>query len=237
MLGVLNIDVEEINREHGYSKNGYQMGDSTYRSDGFSIGRDYFRLEGRTVCRGELKASSLVIDSLIGKGAFSKVYKGRLLNKDDETELVAVKQFCLLDSSHQRCDMLLKELRTLCRIDCECLVRFRGAFLQKDSITMILEHMDRGSLEQLLSFKNEPLSEGLIAAIAFQMLWGLSYLHFENIIHRDIKPGNVLIHTDGSVKLCDFGLVSLGDKSLQTTVAGTARYDPRRGSPVRERMK
>jgi serine/threonine protein kinase len=84
--------------------------------------------------------------------------------------------------------------------------------------------MDRGSLEQLLATRKEELSERFIASVAFQMLWGLAYLHHEKILHRDIKPGNVLIHSSGAVKLCDFGLASLSDKSLQTTVVGTTRY-------------
>ena len=135
-----------------------------------------------------------------------------------------MKQFCVLDLSQQRRDMLTKELRALCNIDCECLVRFQGAFLEQDAITMVLEYMDKGSLEQLLATRKERLSERFIASVTYQMLWGVSYLHHERKMHRDIKPGNVLIHSSGAVKLCDFGLASLSDKSLQTTVVGTTRY-------------
>jgi serine/threonine protein kinase len=55
------------------------------------------------------------------------------------------------------------------------------------------------------------------------MLWGLSYLHHEKMIHRDIKPGNVLLHSDGRVKLADFGISSTG-RDLATTVVGTMMY-------------
>jgi serine/threonine protein kinase len=61
---------------------------------------------------------------------------------------------------------------------------------------MVLEYMDRGSLEQLLATGKEELSERFIASVAFQMLWGLAYLHHEKILHRDIKPGRV--HFEGS---------------------------------------
>lgn len=230
----LNVDAELINLEYeDTSKIGYCMGDSTYRHDGFSIGKDYLRLEGRTVTRGELFPSSLSLHNLIGEGAFSKVYKGSWKRQSKQNgeggikSFVAVKQFCLMESSTQRREMLLKELRALCRIDCECLVKFEGAFLFDDTVTMVLEFMNRGSLEDILK-KNlktgESFEESSTAAIAFQMLWGLSYLHHEHVIHRDIKPGNVLIHADGNVKLCDFGLASLSDKSLQTTLVGTTRY-------------
>jgi serine/threonine protein kinase len=222
---VLNIDVDLVNDDHEVSKTGFDMGDSTYRHDGFSIGQDYLRLEGRTVTRGELLPTSLTVDNLIGQGAFSKVYKGIWTKKDKELQ-VAVKQFSLYDSSEQRRDMLLKEIRALCNVDCKCLVQFHGAFLQKDTVTVVLEFMDRGCMEQLLKTTEAKLSERFVASVAYQMLWGLSYLHHEKVIHRDIKPGNVLIHSNGQIKLCDFGIVSLSGQSLHTTVVGTTRYVP-----------
>jgi serine/threonine protein kinase len=75
--------------------------------------------------------------------------------------------------------------------------------------------------------------EEFIAAMSFQILSGLQYLHNNRIIHRDIKPGNILLHSDGSVKLCDFGIAALTEQSLQTTVVGTSRYM----SPERLRAK
>ena len=228
----LNVDVELINHEYKETtKIGYCMGDSTYRHDGFSIGKDYLRLEGRTITRGELVPTALELQNLIGQGAFSKVYKGlwkqRAVKHDYKVTPVAVKEFCLMDCSQQRRDMLLKELRALCKIKSECLVKLEGAFLHEDTVTMVLEYMDCGSLEDVLKHNQKfvvSMEDSVTASVAFQMLCGLSYLHNERIIHRDIKPGNVLIHSDGSVKLCDFGLASLSDKSLQTTVVGTTRY-------------
>lgn len=59
--------------------------------------------------------------------------------------------------------------------------------------------------------------------MAYQLIWGLSYLHFEKLIHRDIKPGNVLLSSSGQVKLADFGIASSG-KEMSTTVVGTTMY-------------
>lgn len=225
LTNVLNIDVDLINDDHEDIKPGFDMGDSTYRHDGFSIGQDYLRLEGQTVSRGDLLPSSLVMDNLIGQGAFSKVHKAIWSRKSGEDIEVAIKEFSLSDSSAQRHDMLLKELRALCKVDCKCLVQFHGAFLQDDTVTTVIEYMDRGSVEQLLDRSSvAKLSEHFVASVAYQMLWGMSYLHHEKIIHRDIKPGNVLIHSSGQIKLCDFGIASLSDQTMHTTIVGTTRY-------------
>ena len=91
--------------------------------------------------------------------------------------------------------------------------------------------MNKGSLESFLSdLKKQSLSaalpETVIASITFQVLWGLGYLHFENKLHRDVKPGNVLLSSEGLVKLSDFGIskeLSNSD-SMSNTSIGTFRY-------------
>jgi serine/threonine protein kinase len=166
---------------------------------------------------------------MIGRGAFSQVYKAIWRSKHDERDVfVAVKEFCLLAASPQRRDMLMKELRALCRINCDCLVQLEGALLFDDKVVMVLEFMDRGSLDDIIKARKISgmrAEEAFAASVAFQMLWGLSYLHRERIIHRDVKPGNVLVDSQGNVKLCDFGLASIcSDHSLQRTMVGTTIY-------------
>jgi predicted Ser/Thr protein kinase len=244
----------------------YHSGDTTYRQDGFTIGTNYMRFEGKTITRGQLLPSSLTVEGMIGRGAFSKVHKAiwkttkkkpssrkdgldvtydNDVKEDDdddtthENTIVAVKQCSVLDISEQRQDMLLKELRTLCQLQSETLVGFYGAFLQNDSVVMVMEYMDGGSLEQVLKRKRKKrkqhssdnscsywtFPQPVLLSVAFQVLMGLKFLHSHRVLHRDIKPGNILFNmSDGAVKLCDFGIASLGDQSLQKTVVGTSRY-------------
>eukprot|EP00956_Cyclotella_meneghiniana_P007611 scaffold10237_cov71-Cyclotella_meneghiniana.AAC.17 len=136
---------------------------------------------------------------------------------------------------------------------CECLVQLEGAFFDSDegAVTLVLEFMDRGSISDLLhcnsnGLPTSPLFRGLsprssnmntripeyaIAAIAYQMMWGLGYLHCESVLHRDIKPANVLVSSTGRVKLADFGIVSQRTSSdedlspqMNATVIGTTKY-------------
>lgn len=68
------------------------------------------------------------------------------------------------------------------------------------SITIALEYMDGGSLANVLN-QVGPIPERVLASIAYQILWGLAYLKHEKRVHRDMKPSNLLINSQGEVKV------------------------------------
>jgi len=237
-LALINGPMDEVEGNTaalGYDNNGNDDNDNdtTYRHDGLSIGRDFVRLEGNTLSRGEFGTSLLMGNNnnnnndnnddqqLLGRGACSRVLKARFQLYQQDTP-VALKQFPL--STDERRDMLSKELQALHAMDCESLVKLLGAFFEANTVTLVLEYMDGGSLDDLLL--SGRLSDSLSAAIAFQTLWGLSYLHFESFLHRDIKPANILWHaSSGAVKLADFGISTRrSNHAMQTTVVGTTLY-------------
>lgn len=88
--------------------------------------------------------------------------------------------------------------------------------------------MDRGALQAVLYEQIEGtsarFSNPVLASISYQLLWGLSYLHFERMMHRDVKPANILMNSEGHVKLSDFGIVARQTSLPHTTVVGTIRY-------------
>mmetsp|Transcript_17060 Transcript_17060/g.25829 ORF Transcript_17060/g.25829 Transcript_17060/m.25829 type:complete len:336 (-) Transcript_17060:53-1060(-) len=186
---------------------------STYRQEDFSIGRDFLRVKGDTLFK--IHPSSIKMENTIGRGAFSRVIKANY----EKDKTVALKQFPLNCETRQ--EMLAKELKALIDVDCECLVKFLGAFFEMNIVTLVLEYMDRGTLNTILE-SGVALPNYTAAAATFQMLWGLAYLHFEACLHRDIKPDNILVHSDGSVKLSDFGISS--NSKMNTTFIGTTKY-------------
>jgi serine/threonine protein kinase len=105
---------------------------------------------------------------------------------------------------------------------CESLVDFFGIIQNEDSISILMEFMD-GNLKTALG--KQVINEKILASVAFQICWGLAYLHFARIIHRDIKPENVLFSSDGSVKLADFGISrNLYNSSSAQTFCGSFNY-------------
>lgn len=157
----------------------------------------------------EVSYNDLTLGRRIGQGACSTV---NIAQHKRTGETYAIKLFNVYDRA--QASQLYNEILLLTSFSCDALISLKGAFHDSGSIGVILEYMDRGSLEFLL----EPslhLPEGVLAAVAFQMVWGLGYLHHERQIHRDIKPGNALMNSQGQVKLSDFGI----SKELDNTTA------------------
>ena len=76
--------------------------------------------------------------------------------------------------------------------------------LDLSQICLVMEFIDT-DLDQLLKHKIE-FSEHHLIKIVYNSLCAMAFLHLSNIIHRDVKPANILISSDCNVKLCDFGL-------------------------------
>ena len=101
---------------------------------------------------------------------------------------------------------IIGELRALHDSRCPYVVAYRGAFFGDGSVSIVLEYADGGSVADVtsrLGFIEEPA----LREIARQTLLGLEYLHVtKKIVHRDVKPSNILVNTDGSAKISDFGV-------------------------------
>jgi mitogen-activated protein kinase kinase 1 len=100
---------------------------------------------------------------------------------------------------------LIDEIQRMYFADCPSLIHFHGTFLKDHAICICTEWMDLGSLQNILSQCNK-IPEDILASFAYQMLWGLAYLKFENTFHRKLHPAHILCNSKGQVKLTSFGL-------------------------------
>ncbi|NXA89521.1 PAK3 kinase, partial [Melanocharis versteri] len=98
------------------------------------------------------------------------------------------------------------------------------SYLVVEELWLVMEYMDGGTLRDLIS--KMYLSEDEIAAVSRECLQGLDFLHSNHVIHRDVKSCNILLRTDGSVKLADFGLSAqlIPEWNQRSSVTGTSGW-------------
>jgi serine/threonine protein kinase len=95
--------------------------------------------------------------------------------------------------------------------------------MKTNNLVLAIEYMDGGSLKEIVD-AGGCKEEEFLAEISYNVLRGLHFLHGQNKIHRDIKPGNLLLHgRTGVVKISDFGLTTALDKA-NGLVVGTKVY-------------
>jgi mitogen-activated protein kinase kinase len=117
---------------------------------------------------------------------------------------------------------IIMELDVLHRCVSPYIVDFYGAFFQEGAVYICMEFMDGGSIDKIY---HEGIPENVLRKITFATTMGLKSLKDEhNIIHRDVKPTNILINTRGQIKICDFGVSGNLVASIAKTNIGCQSY-------------
>ncbi|RIB06890.1 hypothetical protein C2G38_477740 [Gigaspora rosea] len=153
----------------------------------------------------------------ISRGAFGKVYLAR---KKTTGDLYAIKILKKVDMVRKNMvNHVLAERRVLSLTRTPFVVKLFYAFQSQDYLYLVMEYLIGGDLSSLLqSF--ERFEEDMARMYTAEVVLALEYLHKNGITHRDLKPDNMLITSEGHIKLTDFGLsrISIPEKSSITFV-------------------
>ena len=173
------------------------------------------------VRRENLESVYTIIGRPIGKGLLGVVYH---CIHNESKEWYAVK-IVNLKERFNKLRNYLYELLIVANLNHLNVIGYKEAFLRnKMELCIVMEYANGVSLHDLLL--TGPMSEKEVAAISTQLLSGLDYLHGLGIIHRDIKPINVLLTRDGIIKIVDFGLALImqSRNEIYTERGGTGLY-------------
>src|SRR6266704_627541 len=170
----------------------------------------------------------------IGKGSFGAVYLAKYLHGNSHA---AVKLLRLQLTSREDLKDFLNEARTMMRLRHPHIVPLLDFGLTRDDTPyLVMEYAAGGTLQQRCP-KGTKLPFQTIDSYVSQLASAMQYAHDHRVIHRDVKPGNVLLRADGTLLLSDFGIAKVLEQSslvsLQTQV-GTPAYMPpeqSRGKP------
>ena len=140
------------------------------------------------------------------------------------TKTLMAKKVIKIEAKPEARRRILRELQIMHDCNSPYIVGFYGAYINDNDIHVCMEHMDCGSLDAIL-LKKGPLPLNVLGKITYSVVEGLTYLYdVHRIIHRDVKPSNVLVNSAGKVKICDFGVSGELINSIANTFVGTSTY-------------
>uniref|UniRef100_A0A0N5A9I1 Protein kinase domain-containing protein n=1 Tax=Syphacia muris TaxID=451379 RepID=A0A0N5A9I1_9BILA len=146
------------------------------------------------------KSGSFEVLDTIGRGSFGIVLKAK---KVETGEIVAIKRIHIKNGRKSEMQ-IVREMMILKNVKHKNIVKLIDVLRDLRAICLVLE-LAETSLKAIIDDTCNYLDENFARGYLYQILEGVSYLHSLKIMHRDLKPGNILVFTDGVLKLTDFG--------------------------------
>jgi len=171
----------------------------------------------------KLKVTDFQKLKLLGKGSFGEVYLVKFKKNNKLYAMKILDKNDIIEKHQEEHTKIERDLLT--RINCPFIVNIKFAFQDKDNLYIITDFMQGGELffhlHKEKRFKDEKAKFYII-----EIILAIEYLHKNKMLYRDLKPENVLIDTNGHIKLTDFGLSKIIQKPKEKayTICGTPQY-------------
>ena len=156
----------------------------------------------------------------IGEGGFGRVRLCRRRSDGVEVVIKSIDKFRL--TTEEKRKAVMREVAIMKSIKHEGIISIIDYFQNKEAHHIVMKYFSRTSLLQYAPHRR-PFSDQTLRHIVTQLAEAVAYLHEMGIAHRDIKPQNILVNSEGDIKVIDLGLSVMGDQS-EAKIAGTPYY-------------
>jgi eukaryotic-like serine/threonine-protein kinase len=165
------------------------------------------------------------LGSSLGRGGMGEVFRG---TDEQLGREVAVKLLLRSDRDPRAAERFHREARAAARLNDPHVVAVYDFGQHEDGFFLVMELVEGGSVADELE-EHGPLAKDRAIEIIEQSAAGLAAAHREDVVHRDVKPSNLLISTDGTIKVADFGIAHLPGEGASTLtgtgqIIGSAQY-------------
>ncbi|KAL5702146.1 non-specific serine/threonine protein kinase [Ranunculus cassubicifolius] len=175
------------------------------------------------------KSSDLVLGKyklgrLLGRGSFAKVFSAQSVNGGPSVAIKIIDKSILLSAGMET--QIVREVAVMHRLNHPNIVRIHEVMATKSKIYLVMEYVRGGDLFTKIARKGR-LSEAMAKRYFQQLVTTIQYCHVKGVVHRDIKPQNLLLDQEGNLKVSDFGLAGLQEpvnNGLLQTACGTPAY-------------
>ncbi len=166
------------------------------------------------------KIQNYKIISLLGEGGMGDVYLGEHVSIKRKVAIKVLKPELVKNEEIRK--RFKNEASMLAHLQHPNIVGLIDYIEQEDGLYLIMEYVDGRELDEVIKNLSAPISIDRAKKLMKQILEAFSYAHQNGIVHRDVKPSNIIITADDQIKVLDFGIAKLvGDTQHQLTKTGT----------------
>ena len=161
-----------------------------------------------------------LLEELVGEGGMANVYRAMDLKEQRTVAVKILKEECT--ESEEMVRRFKNESKAISILNHPGIVKVYDVSVTDKIQYMVMEYVDGITLKEYLSLRGGPLTWKETLHFSMQVLEALSHAHSKGVVHRDVKPQNIMLQSNGQVKLMDFGIArfsqaenyALGDKAI-----------------------